>query len=69
MRTVLPQSLCIGCPRSSVPYLIGHRLPFAQAHLGDLEGLANGEPMIDGLKFEPTKVCAAFGRFFALERF
>lgn len=27
-----------------------------QAHLGDLDGLAKNEPMIDGVKYEPTKV-------------
>lgn len=27
-----------------------------QAHLGDLEGLAKNDPMIDGAKYEPTKV-------------
>lgn len=38
------------------------RLAFAspvlsrQAHLGDLDGLARNEPMVDGVKYEPTKV-------------
>lgn len=27
-----------------------------QAHLGDLDGLAKNEPMVDGVKYEPTKV-------------
>lgn len=34
---------------------VGHAC-VRQAHLGDLSGLANGDPMVDGVKYEPTKV-------------
>ncbi|CAN0061646.1 unnamed protein product [Ascophyllum nodosum] len=36
------------------PGSIAGKIP-PQAHLGDLEGLAKNEAMIDGVKFEPTK--------------
>ena len=36
--------------------LFSHSDRSRQAHLGDLEGLAKNEAMIDGVKFEPTKV-------------
>ncbi|CAM9662344.1 unnamed protein product [Ectocarpus sp. 12 AP-2014] len=36
------------------PGSIAGKIP-PQAHLGDLDGLAKNEPMVDGVKYEPTK--------------
>ncbi|CAM9643979.1 unnamed protein product, partial [Hapterophycus canaliculatus] len=36
------------------PGSIAGKIP-PQAHLGDLQGLARNEPMVDGVKYEPTK--------------
>ncbi|CAN0371970.1 unnamed protein product, partial [Scytosiphon promiscuus] len=36
------------------PGSIAGKIP-PQAHLGDLQGLAKNEPMVDGVKYEPTK--------------